>query len=188
MEDATMELINGNELMEIRERLINKLHHNKKVSFLDIEEIEDAVSDAVAAYLIHQRDQESRDEFSSKEKVEAWLYTIAMNKLKNIQKEHSTKILNLREYSDKIAKSFNELRWEVIVPNFWNIVYKYGTWDVIELAILQKHYTEGIELKIIAEELGITANAIYIKNYRLLEKIRLLMKKKNIHNLKDLDF
>jgi len=53
---------------------------------------------------------------------------------------------------------------------------------------LQRHYIDGIELETLASELDKSPNSFYIRNNRMKDKIRDIMEKNKIRNVKDLDF
>lgn len=181
-------LVDGNDLIQIRNRLINLLRHTTLFLFLDIEKIKDAVSDALKKYLEHNNDENSTECFESKEKVEAWLFTVSKNILINEINRDIRNVDNLKQYFFEREREIDDVDRENGMKNLTQILWKDGRLDDIEKTIYIEYYIEGKKLKVIAEELKITPNAIYIRNSRLIEKIKKILNEENIKNMKDLDF
>jgi len=181
-------IIEDNELMKIKDYLIKILKHDIVFKFIEIKEIEDATSYAIEIYLKHRKNGVSMEEFPRKEKLEAWLYVIAKNKLLNLIKKKIHFKETINEFKNRKSDISQNQNIENIIANFWKIILKYTKLNKVEIIILQKHHIEGIKLKDLAEELNMTQNAIYLKNSRLIKKIKTLMKKKNIKEMTDLDF
>lgn len=186
--DAMNKLVDGNDLIQILKRLINVLRHTTQFLFIDIEKIKDAVSDALLKYLEHQNDENSTECFESKEKVEAWLFTVSKNILINEINRDIRNVDNLKQYFFEREREIDDVDRENGMKNLTQILWKDGRLDDIEKTIYIEYYIEGKKLKVIAEELKITPNAIYIRNSRLIEKIKKILNEENIKNMKDLDF
>ncbi len=186
--DAMNKLVDGNDLIQILKRLINVLRHTTQFLFIDIEKIKDAVSDALLKYLEHQNDENSSECFESKEKVEAWLFIVSKNILINEINGYIRNNDNMKQYYFEREREIDNVDRDNIMKNLKQELWKDGRLDNIEKTIYKEYYIEGKELKVIAEDLKITPNALYIRKSRLIEKIKKILNEKNIKNMKDLDF
>lgn len=196
------------EIEECKQKVLKIL--SDKYWNCQIEDIKDAVSDAVEKYIVAIHSADRVERFDSLKKICSWLYKVAKNNLidelrrkykiiplesENIYNDDDQPFKTYGEFFEEdipfiefIKNLQDEYNINNILKNFWELIYKEGNWDKIEKIILQKHHQEGIDLRVLAEEIKMTPNSLYLKNKRLKEKIKDIMKKNNIHNLTDLDY
>jgi RNA polymerase sigma factor (sigma-70 family) len=202
--------LSDKDIENYRKKVLSALSNNYKFSKCLPEDIEDALQYALLTYA-ESIDKNSRTErFTTTDAFNAWLFTVSHNKLIDIlrKKQYLVQIYedNDERDNDPIGDIFgqfidsdnpliefiydyqNEENIDRILINFWELIYKEGDWDEIEKIILQKHHQEGIDLRVLAEEIKMTPNSLYLKNKRLKEKIKDIMNKNNIHNITDLDY
>jgi len=202
--------LSDKDIENYRKKVLSALSNNYKFSKCLPEDIEDALQYALLTYA-ESIDKNSRTErFTTTDAFNAWLFTVSHNKLIDIlrKKQYFVQIYedNDERDNDPIGDIFgqfidsdnplrefiydyqNEENIDRILINFWELIYKEGDWDKIEKIILQKHHVVGIDLRVLAEEIKMTPNSLYLKNKRLKEKIKDIMNKNNIHSLTDLDY
>jgi len=202
--------ISDAEIEKSTKKVINTLANNNKFRNCHQEDIEDAVQNALTKFCEAVYNNDRIERFNSKKVFDAWLYKVAHNELVDILRKNN-KFTKQEEgdseqEEEQIYRIFGEflddpisffegiideednLRKDKIIANFWEILCKQGNWDSIEKIILQRHYIDGIELETLASELDKSPNSFYIRNNRMKDKIRDIMKKNKIRNVKDLDF
>jgi|GEM_PF-1396617 len=202
--------ISDAEIEKSTKKVINTLANNNKFRNCHQEDIEDAVQNALTKFCEAVYNNDRIERFNSKKVFDAWLYKVAHNELVDILRKNNkfTKQEDgdSEQEEEQIYRIFGEflddpisffegiideednLRKDKIIANFWEILCKQGNWDSIEKIILQRHYIDGIELDTLANELDKSPNSFYIRNNRMKDKIRDIMKKNKIRNVKDLDF
>jgi len=195
-------------ITQCRQDVLKKL--KSKFKNCQTADIEDAIENAIFKYIQAINNNDRIERFDSKGKFESWLYIVTENEIIDIMRKNK-KFINYEDeketdndeqlfqtygefiddkipFIEFITEKQDEYNIDNILKNFWKLVTSKGNLDLEEMIILQKHHIEGIDLKKLAGEMRKTPNSMYLKNIRLKEKIKEILKKKNIKNIEDLDY
>ncbi|HRT67141.1 MAG TPA: sigma-70 family RNA polymerase sigma factor [Bacteroidota bacterium] len=195
-------------ITQCRQDVLKKL--KSKFKNCQTADIEDAIENAIFKYIQAIKNNDRIERFDSIGKFESWLYIVTENEIIDIMRKNK-KFINYEDeketdndeqlfqtygefiddkipFIEFITEKQDEYNIDNILKNFWKLVTSKGNLDLEEMIILQKHHIEGIDLKTLAGEMRKTPNSIYLKNIRLKEKIKEILKKKNIKNIEDLDY
>ncbi|HRS01444.1 MAG TPA: sigma-70 family RNA polymerase sigma factor [Bacteroidota bacterium] len=195
-------------ITQCRQDVLKKL--KSKFKNCQTADIEDAIENAIFKYIQAIKNNDRIERFDSIGKFESWLYIVTENEIIDIMRKNK-KFINYEDeketdndeqlfqtygefiddkipFIEFITEKQDEYNIDNILKNFWKLVTSKGNLDLEEMIILQKHHIEGIDLKTLAGEMRKTPNSMYLKNIRLKEKIKEILKKKNIKNIEDLDY